>query len=195
MFANGAGGEIDHGCINLRDEHRQAKREQGEPAGFYGAADGARKAGIVHDVGPCWRIAKLNAVVGEMFRCVTKRVRMCASALFANAADAKMTSLRDWWPRRGNLGWNGDNAMKTLMTLVLAASLGHLAPALAQAPKKVASPALQKEFDGFIAKFSKAVYDRDGENNENYFIFCGNSIFAFTKTPAGFLFTEIGQND
>jgi hypothetical protein len=137
--------------------------------------------------------------------------------------------------------------MKALMTLVLAASFVHLAPALAQAPKKaVASPELQKEFDGFIAKFrvalkandpagvvamtrlpfmadssvrdaaqfrskiyatsftaknrsclqrSKAVYDRDGENNENYFIFCGNSIFSFTKTPAGFLFTEIGQND
>ena len=41
----------------------------------------------------------------------------------------------------------------------------------------------------------KAVYDRDGENNDNYFIFCGKLIFVFTKTPAGFLFTEIGAND
>ena len=41
----------------------------------------------------------------------------------------------------------------------------------------------------------KAVYDRDGENNDNYFIFCGNEIFTFTKTPAGFLFTEVGVND
>ncbi len=41
----------------------------------------------------------------------------------------------------------------------------------------------------------KAVYDRDGENNDNYFIFCGNLIFTFTKTPAGFLFTEVGAND
>ena len=114
-------------------------------------------------------------------------------------------------------------------------------------PKKaVASPALQKEFDGFIVKFraalkandsaavagmtrlpymndgsigdaaqfrekvykpdftaknraciqrGKAVYDRDGENNDNYFIFCGESVFVFTKTPAGFLFTEVGVND
>ena len=137
--------------------------------------------------------------------------------------------------------------MKILSRIVLAAALAHLAPAFAQAPKKaVASPALQKEFDGFIAKFraalkandfaavagmtrlpymndssirdaaqfrakiylpdftaknraciqrGKAVYDRDGENNDNYFIFCGEDIFVFTKTPAGFLFTEIGHND
>ena len=31
----------------------------------------------------------------------------------------------------------------------------------------------------------KAVYARDGENNDNYFIFCGELIFVFTKTPAG----------
>ena len=130
---------------------------------------------------------------------------------------------------------------------MLATALVNLAPAVAQAPKKaVASPALQKEFDGFIAKFraalkandsaavagmtrlpfmndgsirdaaqfrekiykrdftaknraciqrGKAVYDRDGENNDNFFIFCGQHIFVFTKTPAGFLFTDIGVND
>ncbi|UPT91081.1 hypothetical protein HAP41_0000020425 [Bradyrhizobium barranii subsp. apii] len=123
----------------------------------------------------------------------------------------------------------------------------NLAPAVAQAPKKaVASPALQKEFDGFIEKFraalrtndsaavagmtrlpfmndsairdaaqfraktyptsftaknraciqrGKAVYDRNQENNDNYFVFCGELIFVFTKTPAGFLFTEVGAND
>ena len=137
--------------------------------------------------------------------------------------------------------------MKFLLRIVLAAALVHLAPAFAQAPKKaVASPALQKEFDGFIVKFraalkandsaavagmtrlpfmndgsirdaaqfrekvyqpdftaknraciqrGKAVYDRDGENNDNYFIFCGETIFVFTNTPAGFLFTEVGVND
>ena len=42
---------------------------------------------------------------------------------------------------------------------------------------------------------SKAVYDRDGENNDNYFIFCGDDIFTFTKTSAGFLLTEVGVND
>jgi hypothetical protein len=41
----------------------------------------------------------------------------------------------------------------------------------------------------------KSVYDRDGENNESFFIFCGQQIFVFTKTPAGFLFTDIGAND
>ena len=137
--------------------------------------------------------------------------------------------------------------MKVWLRIVLAAALVHLAPAFAQAPKKaVASPALQKEFDGFITKFraalkandsaavagmtrlpymndssirdatqfrekvykpdftaknraciqrGKAVYDRDGENNDNYFIFCGEDIFVFTKTPAGFLFMEVGVND
>jgi hypothetical protein len=137
--------------------------------------------------------------------------------------------------------------MKFLLRIVLAAALVHLAPAFAQAPKKaVATSALQKEFDGFIAKFraalkandsaavvgmtrlpfmndgsigdaaqfrekvykpdftaknraciqrGKAVYDRDGENNDNYFIFCGQLIFVFTKAPAGFLFTEVGVND
>lgn len=137
--------------------------------------------------------------------------------------------------------------MKLFSGIALAATLALLSPAFAQAPKKaVASPALQKEFDGFIVKFraalkandsaavagmtrlpfqndssirdaaqfrakvyqpdftakkraciqrSKAVYDRDGENNDNYFIFCGQDIFVFTKTPAGFLLTEIGVND
>jgi hypothetical protein len=42
---------------------------------------------------------------------------------------------------------------------------------------------------------SRAVYDRDQLNNDNYFIFCDEDIFVFTKTPAGFLFTEIGMND
>ena len=137
--------------------------------------------------------------------------------------------------------------MRILSSIVLAAALALLAPAFAQAPKKdVASPALQKEFDGFIGKFraalkandsaavagmtrlpfmndsairdaaqfraktyttfftaknraciqrGKAVYDRDQENNDNYFVFCGEHIFVFTKTPAGFLFTEVGAND
>jgi hypothetical protein len=137
--------------------------------------------------------------------------------------------------------------MKMLSTLLIAAALACAGPAFAQAPKKaVASPALQKEFDGFIAKFRaalkandsaavaamtrlpfmsneayrdaaqfrakvyptsftaknraciqrrKAVYDRDQQNNDNYFIFCGQDIFVFTKTPAGFLFTEVGVND
>jgi len=137
--------------------------------------------------------------------------------------------------------------MTFLLRIVLAAALVLAAPAFAQAPNKdVASPALQKEFDGFIGKFraalkandsaavagmtrlpfmqdastrdaaqfrdkvykrdftakkraciqrAKAVYARDGENNDNFFIFCGEDIFTFTKTPAGFLFTEIGLND
>jgi hypothetical protein len=42
---------------------------------------------------------------------------------------------------------------------------------------------------------TKGVYDRDGLGNDNYFIFCGEHIFVFTKTQAGFLFTEVGAND
>jgi hypothetical protein len=41
----------------------------------------------------------------------------------------------------------------------------------------------------------KATYDRDPEKSDNFFVFCGQSIFVFTKTPAGFLFTEVGAND
>lgn len=41
----------------------------------------------------------------------------------------------------------------------------------------------------------KGVYDMDGLKNHNFFIFCGQQIFIFTKTPAGFLFTEVGVND
>ncbi len=137
--------------------------------------------------------------------------------------------------------------MKAWLKIALAAALLPLAPALAQAPKDaVAPPAVQKDFDGFIAKFraavtandaiavagmtklpyqtetsirdaaqfrdkiykrhftaknraciqrSKPVYDRDGENNDNYFIFCSGQMFTFTKTPAGFLFAEVGDAD
>lgn len=41
----------------------------------------------------------------------------------------------------------------------------------------------------------KAIYDRDGEKNDNFMIFCGEKIFVFANTPAGFLFTEISGND
>ena len=128
-------------------------------------------------------------------------------------------------------GWS--ETVQLLLRIVLAAALVHVAPVLAQAPKKaVASPALQKEFDRFIEKFraalkannsaavagmtrlpfmadgsigdatqfraktypatftaknraciqrSNATYDRDGENNDNYFIFCGQTVFVFTR--------------
>jgi hypothetical protein len=144
---------------------------------------------------------------------------------------------------------DGAEPMTFLLRIVLAAGLLQLAPAFAQSPKnapKNAPAALQKDFDGFIAKFrtaltandaaavagmtrlpfmneasisdaaqfrekiykpdftaknraciqrGKAVYDRDGENNDNFFIFCGEKIFVFTNTPAGFVFTDIGAND
>jgi len=137
--------------------------------------------------------------------------------------------------------------VKLLLRIMLATALVNLAPAVAAAPKDaVASPALQKEFDGFIEKFraalkandsaavagmtrlpfmndsairdaaqfraktyassfttrnraclqrGKAIYDRDQDKNDSYFVFCGELIFVFTKTPAGFLFTDISVND
>lgn len=142
--------------------------------------------------------------------------------------------------------------MTILSRIVLAVTLAHVAlshvaPAAAEAPKDaVASPALQKEFAGFIAKFraalkandsaavagmtrlpfdnddayrdaarfrakaypryftarnracilgGRAVYNRDGDGNDAYFIFCGQQIFVFTRTPAGFLFTDVSVND
>jgi hypothetical protein len=43
---------------------------------------------------------------------------------------------------------------------------------------------------------SKAVYDRDGDNNDSFSIFCPKDyIFVFTRTPAGFLFTDVAVND
>jgi hypothetical protein len=41
----------------------------------------------------------------------------------------------------------------------------------------------------------KALYDREGDNNDSYSIFCSEDIFVFTKTPEGFLFTDISVND
>jgi hypothetical protein len=41
----------------------------------------------------------------------------------------------------------------------------------------------------------KAFYNHDDEDNENFFIFCGNQIFVFTKTRAGFLFTDGGMRN
>ena len=147
--------------------------------------------------------------------------------------------------------------MRLLPGLLLAAALFNLSPALtalasaapkaAATPKQaVASPEVQKEFEGFIANFraavkandakavagltrmpflshtdeydaaafqnkvykkeftaktracierSKPLYDRSPDKTESYSIFCGEEIFTFTKTPAGFLFTDIGVND
>ena len=136
--------------------------------------------------------------------------------------------------------------MKFLLRIVLATALVNLAPVVAQAKDPVASPAVQKEFDGFIEKFraalkandsaavagmtqlpfmndkeirdaaqfgaktyrtsftaknraclqrSKARYEREEDKTDTYYIFCYEDIFVFTKTPAGFLFTEVGAND
>ena len=42
----------------------------------------------------------------------------------------------------------------------------------------------------------KAIYDRDGDSNDSFSIFCPKDyIFVFTRTPAGFLFTDIAVND
>ena len=42
---------------------------------------------------------------------------------------------------------------------------------------------------------SKAVYDRDQKNHDNYVVTCGDVIFVFTRTPAGFLFTDVSADD
>lgn len=48
--------------------------------------------------------------------------------------------------------------MKFLLRIMLATVILNVAPAVAAAPKSaVASPALQKEFDGFIEKFRAAL--------------------------------------
>ena len=137
--------------------------------------------------------------------------------------------------------------MKFLLRIMLATALVNLAPVVAKAPKEaVASPALQKEFDGFIEKFrtalkandsaaiagmtrlpfmnnsairdaaqfraktyatsftaknraclqrGKALYEREEGKTDTYYVFCGENIFVFTKTPTGFLFTDISVND
>lgn len=137
--------------------------------------------------------------------------------------------------------------MKILLGIVIAAALAQLAPALAQAPAKaVASAAVQKEFDGFIARFraalkandpaavgamtrlpfmgdetirsvaqfrakayprdftaknraclqrTKPVYAVDGNKNDVYSVLCGEAVFTFTRTPGGFLFTDLDTND
>ncbi len=135
--------------------------------------------------------------------------------------------------------------MRILSGIVVVTALLQLAPACAQGPGKVA-PAVQKEFDGFIARFraalkandatavaaltrlpfmadntvrdvaqfrakayprdftaknraclqrSKPVHAVDGNKNDVYSVICGESIFTFTRTPAGFLFTDLDTND
>jgi hypothetical protein len=42
---------------------------------------------------------------------------------------------------------------------------------------------------------SKAHYDRDGEKNDTYSVNCDDNIYTFTKTSAGFLFTDVGPAD
>lgn len=41
----------------------------------------------------------------------------------------------------------------------------------------------------------KAAYDRDGDGHDVFNIFCGDGVYTFTKTPSGFLFTDVGGND
>ena len=56
----------------------------------------------------------------------------------------------------------------------------------------------KKEFTAKIRtciERSKALYDRAPDKSESYSIFCGEEIFTFTRTPEGFLLTEIGVND
>lgn len=41
----------------------------------------------------------------------------------------------------------------------------------------------------------KAIYDRDGNNSDVFHVLCYENIFTFTKTPAGFLLTDVSVND
>ncbi len=132
-----------------------------------------------------------------------------------------------------------------ISAIAVATALLQFAPAFAQAPGKP-SPAVQKEFDGFIAKFraalkandaaavatmtrlpfmaddsvrdaaqfrakayprdftaknraclqrTKPAYAVDGNKNDVYSVICGEAIFTFTRTPGGFLFTDLDTND
>ena len=47
---------------------------------------------------------------------------------------------------------------------------------------------------GCIAR-AKGVYDRDDNGGHGFSVFCGETIYFFTKTPDGFRFTDIGAND
>lgn len=60
--------------------------------------------------------------------------------------------------------------------------------------KNIYSKLFTRSVRSCIAR-SKGVYDRDQEGNDNYFIFCGEQIFVFTRTPDGFRFAETGMND
>ena len=41
----------------------------------------------------------------------------------------------------------------------------------------------------------KALYQREEDKTDTYYVFCGEDIFVFTKTPTGFIFTDISVND
>jgi hypothetical protein len=41
----------------------------------------------------------------------------------------------------------------------------------------------------------KGAYDRAPNGEDNFTLFCGENLFLFTKTPAGFRFAEGGVND
>ena len=63
--------------------------------------------------------------------------------------------------------------MNILRRLALAIALMHLAPAVAQAPRKATAPAaLQSEFDAFIATFRAALKANDAA-----------AVTAMTKHP------------
>lgn len=135
-------------------------------------------------------------------------------------------------------------AMRTLFTTLFFVALLQGAPVLAEA-SKMAPPAVQAEFAGFMGKFAAAlkaddaaavagmaklpfmgeadvsdvaqfqakiykrrfspkvraclqrgaaIYDR-GQEDEYFQIFCGEVFFVFTKTPAGFMLTDISDDD
>ncbi len=41
----------------------------------------------------------------------------------------------------------------------------------------------------------RGLYARDGLGKDNFTIVCGEDLFVFTGTPAGFRFSEVGVND
>lgn len=60
--------------------------------------------------------------------------------------------------------------------------------------EKIYRPNFTKQNRACIRR-ETADYERDGENRENFFIFCDELIFTFTKTSSGFLLTDISVND
>jgi hypothetical protein len=87
-----------------------------------------------------------------------------------------------------------DNNCAAVTEMTRLPFMGDKAADAQQFRKKTCGELFPAKIRNCIARRA-GVYDRSPDGDHSFSVFCGEQIYVFTKTPAGFRFTDVSVND